>query len=53
MMPKFNLKDMINVIYKYKCDELWLVPRKLLSQNKENKLVQQSFAYTQFYIQLY
>ncbi|KAK6387326.1 hypothetical protein LTS17_000593 [Exophiala oligosperma] len=30
MMPKFNLKDMINVIYKYKCDELWLVPPLLI-----------------------
>lgn len=28
MMPKFNMKEMLDVIYKYKCDELWLVPRK-------------------------
>lgn len=29
MMSKFNMKDMLDVIYKYECDELWLVPRKL------------------------
>lgn len=28
MMAKFNMQEMLDVIMKYKCDELWLVPRK-------------------------
>lgn len=28
IMAKFNMQEMLDVIYKYKCDELWLVPRK-------------------------
>ncbi|EXJ56091.1 hypothetical protein A1O7_09022 [Cladophialophora yegresii CBS 114405] len=30
MMPKFNMQQMLDVIYKYKCDELWLVPPLLI-----------------------
>ncbi|OAG42492.1 hypothetical protein AYO21_03368 [Fonsecaea monophora] len=31
LMPKFEMKAMMDTIVKYKCDELWLVPRKALS----------------------
>lgn len=28
IMPKFDMKAMMEIIVRYKCDELWLVPRK-------------------------
>lgn len=28
IMGKFNMQEMLDVIDKYKCDELWMVPRK-------------------------
>lgn len=28
IMPKFEMQSMLDVIMKYKCDELWMVPRK-------------------------
>ncbi|KIW99599.1 uncharacterized protein Z518_11012 [Rhinocladiella mackenziei CBS 650.93] len=30
MMAKFNMQEMLDVIVKYKCDELWLVPPLLI-----------------------
>jgi long-subunit acyl-CoA synthetase (AMP-forming) len=33
LMAKFNLQEMMDVIYKYQCDELWLVPRESMSSD--------------------
>ncbi|KAI1619265.1 hypothetical protein EDD37DRAFT_676002 [Exophiala viscosa] len=30
VMPKFNMKQMLDVIVRYRCDELWLVPPLLV-----------------------